>query len=165
MPLLSYPFRFLVVALAGWINQEQREVIDYLQTQNRVVREQLGASRLRFTDDQRVRLAAKAKHLRRRGYTRIQGPLKNLGHQVGRSTVARILKANGLLPAPNRPTSWQTFLRAHWGAIVGADFFTTEVWTWQGLVTFYTVFVIDLATRRVQVLACTPIRTTHLWAR
>jgi hypothetical protein len=39
------------------------------------------------------------------GYTRIQGALKNLGHQVGRSTVARILKANGLLPAPNRPTS------------------------------------------------------------
>jgi len=63
---LSHPLRFLVVALAGWINQQQREVIDYLQTENRVLREQLGASRLRFTDDQRVRLAAKAKHLRRR---------------------------------------------------------------------------------------------------
>jgi len=63
---LSHPLRSLVVALAGWINQQQREVIDYLQTENRVLREQLGASRLRFTDDQRVRLAAKAKHLRRR---------------------------------------------------------------------------------------------------
>ena len=63
---LSHPLRFLVVALAGWINQQQREVIDYLQTENRVLREQLGTSRLRFTDDQRVRLAAKAKHLRRR---------------------------------------------------------------------------------------------------
>jgi hypothetical protein len=90
------------------------------------------------------------------GYTRIQGALKNLGPEVGRSTVARILKACGLPPAPNRPTSWQTFLRAHWGAIAGADFFTTEVWTWRGLVTFYTVFVIDLATRRVQVLGTTP---------
>jgi transposase InsO family protein len=90
------------------------------------------------------------------GYTRIQGALKNLGHHVGRSTIARILKANGLPPAPNRPTSWQTFLRAHWGAIAGADFLTTEVWTWQGLVTFYTAFVIDLATRRVQVLGLTP---------
>jgi transposase InsO family protein len=90
------------------------------------------------------------------GYTRIQGALKNLGHQVGRSTIARILKAHGLPPAPNRPTSWQTFLRAHWGAIAGADFFTTEVWTWRGLVTFYAVFVIDLATRRVQVLGITP---------
>jgi HTH-like domain len=84
------------------------------------------------------------------GYTRMQGALKNLGHQVGRSTIARILKAHDLPPAPNRPTSWQTFLRAHWGAIAGADFFTTEVWTWRGLVTLYTVFVIDLATRRVQ---------------
>ena len=65
------------------------------------------------------------------------------------------LKSHGLPPAPNRPTPWQTFLRAHWGAIVGADFFTTEVWTWRGLVTFYTVFVIDLATRRVQVLGTT----------
>jgi putative transposase len=90
------------------------------------------------------------------GYTRIQGPLKNLGHHVGRSTVARILKANGLLPAPNRPTSWQTFLRAHGGAIAAADFLTTEVWTWRGLVTFYTVFVIDLASRRVQVLGTIP---------
>jgi transposase InsO family protein len=89
------------------------------------------------------------------GYTRVQDALKNLGHHVGRSTLARILKANGRLPAPNRPTSWQTFLRAHWGAIAGADCFTTEVWTWQGLVTFYTVFVIDLATRRVQVLGIT----------
>ena len=55
---LSHPLRSLVVALAGWINQQQREVIDYLQTENRVLRGQLGASRLRFTDDQRVRLAA-----------------------------------------------------------------------------------------------------------
>jgi putative transposase len=79
------------------------------------------------------------------GYTRIQGALKNVGHHVGRSTIARILKAAGVPPPRERPTSWQTFLRAHWGAIVGADFFTTEVWTWRGLVTYYTVFVIDLA--------------------
>ena len=86
------------------------------------------------------------------GYTRIQGALKNLGHQVGRSTIARILKAHRLPPAPRRSTSWRTFLRAHWGAIAGADFFTTAVWTWRGPVTFYTAFVIDLATRRVKVL-------------
>jgi len=44
MPPLSYPLRFLVLALAGWINQQQREVIDYLQTENRVLHEQLGAN-------------------------------------------------------------------------------------------------------------------------
>jgi hypothetical protein len=52
--------------------------------------------------------------------------------------------------------SWRTFLRAHWGAISGADFFTTEVWTWRGLVTYYTLFVIDLASRRVQIVGSTP---------
>ena len=90
------------------------------------------------------------------GYTRIQGALKNVGHRVGRSTIRRILKAAGLPPVPQRPTSWQTFLKAHWGVIAGADFFTTEVWTWRGLVTYYTVFVIDLASRRVHVLGSTP---------
>jgi putative transposase len=90
------------------------------------------------------------------GYTRILGALKNVGHRVSRSTIARILKAHGIPPAPERPTSWQTFLQAHWGAIAGADFFTTEVWTWRGLVTYYTLFVIDLATRRVQIVGSTP---------
>ena len=90
------------------------------------------------------------------GYTRIQGALKNVGHRVGRSTIRRILKAAGLPPVPQRPTSWQTLLNAHWGVIAGADFFTTEVWTWEGLVTYYTVFVIDLASRRVQILGSTP---------
>ena len=90
------------------------------------------------------------------GYTRIQGALKNVGHRVGRSTIRRILKAAGLPPVPQRPTSWQTFLKAHWGVIAAADFFTTEVWTWRGLVTYYTVFVIDLASRRVHILGSTP---------
>jgi transposase InsO family protein len=91
------------------------------------------------------------------GYTRIVGALKNVGHRVSRSTIARVLKAHGMPPVPERPTSWQAFLRAHWGAIAGADFFTTEVWTWRGLVTYYTVFVIDLASRRVQILGSTPV--------
>src|SRR5262245_56550392 len=90
------------------------------------------------------------------GYTRIVGALNNVGHRVSRSTIARLLKAHGIPPVPERPTSWQTFLRAHWGAIAGADFFTTEVWTLRGLVTYYTVFVIDLASRRVRILGSTP---------
>jgi integrase-like protein len=95
------------------------------------------------------------------GYTRIVGALKNVGHRVSRSSIARILKAHGIPPVPERPTSWQTFLRAHWGAIAGADFFTTEVWTWRGLVTFYTVFVIDLGSRRVQIMGSTPHPDEH----
>jgi putative transposase len=61
------------------------------------------------------------------GYTRIQGALKNMGHRVARSTIATILKAEGLPPSGERPTSWRTFLRAHWPAIVAADFFTTSM--------------------------------------
>jgi transposase InsO family protein len=89
------------------------------------------------------------------GYTRIQGALKNVGHRVARSTIAGILKAEGIPPSGERPTTWRTFLSAHWSALVAADFFTTEVWTVRGLVTFYTVFVIELQSRRVQVVGCT----------
>ena len=90
------------------------------------------------------------------GYSRIQGALKNLGHGVARSTVAKVLKDNGIAPGPDRPSSWRTFLRAHWGAIAGADFFTSEVWTPRGLITYYTLFVIDLRSRRVHVAGSTP---------
>jgi hypothetical protein len=75
---------------------------------------------------------------------------------VGRSTIRRILQATGLPPVPQRPTSWQAFIKAHWGVIAAADFFTTEVWTWRGLVTYYTVFILDLASRRVHILGSTP---------
>ncbi|MGB1013602.1 MAG: helix-turn-helix domain-containing protein, partial [Nannocystaceae bacterium] len=54
------------------------------------------------------------------GYTRIRGALLNLGIQVGRSTIARILAEHGLEPAPDRRQTWSTFLAAHWGAISGA---------------------------------------------
>ena len=60
------PFRFLVIAVAGWMNQKQQHAIDYLREENRVLREQLGNRRLRFTNDQRRRLAAKAKLVGRR---------------------------------------------------------------------------------------------------
>ena len=63
---VSRRLQFLLVALAGWINQQQRDVIEYLQAENRVLREQLGSRRLRFTDDQRIGLAAKAKRVGRR---------------------------------------------------------------------------------------------------
>jgi hypothetical protein len=67
-----------------------------------------------------------------------------------------ILKQQGIPPSGQRPTSWQTFLRAHWAAFVAADFFTTEVWTLRGLVTYYTLFVIELHSRRVHIVGSTP---------
>jgi len=60
------PFSFLVVSMAGWLNHKQQQVIDYLVEENRVLREQIGSRRLRFNDDQRRRLAAKAKKLGRK---------------------------------------------------------------------------------------------------
>ena len=60
------PFRFVLLAVAGWMNQRQLQVIEYLREENRVLREQLGDRRIRFTDGQRRRLAAKAKGLGRR---------------------------------------------------------------------------------------------------
>ncbi len=62
---LPQTLQFLVVAVAGWISQQQRDVIDYLQEENRVLREHLGPRRLQFTDGQRRRLAAKARTLGR----------------------------------------------------------------------------------------------------
>src|SRR5262245_8625056 len=60
------PFRFMLIAVAGWMNQRQLRVIAYLREENRVLREQLGGRRLRLNDDQRRRLAANAKGLGRK---------------------------------------------------------------------------------------------------
>src|SRR5256885_15527981 len=59
------PFSFVVISIAGWMNQHQHHVIEYLIEENRVLREQIGDRRMRFTDNQRRRLAAKAKKLGR----------------------------------------------------------------------------------------------------
>ena len=64
--MLNTPWQMILVALAGWITRQQLAVIEYLKEENRVLREQLGKRRLRFTDDQRRRLAAKGKALGRK---------------------------------------------------------------------------------------------------
>ena len=204
------PFRFLLIAASGWMNQQQRELIDYLQEENRVLREQLGTKRLRFNDDQRRRLAVKAKRFGRKllrevagivtpvtllawhrrliaqkydgsgkrglgrprksqqiedlvvqlaeenrswGYRRIQGALCNLGHEVGRGTIAEMLARHGMDPAPERErkTPWKEFLTRHWELIVAADFFSVEAWTGRGLQRFLILFFMELSTRRVEI--------------
>ena len=66
MPQVLDPFRFVLLAVAGWMNQQQLELIEYRREENRVLREQLGGRRVRFNDDQRRRLATKAKGLGRK---------------------------------------------------------------------------------------------------
>jgi hypothetical protein len=87
------------------------------------------------------------------GYTRLRGALRNLGHDVARNTIKRILADAGIEPAPERGkgTTWKTFLKAHWGAIAAMDFFTVEVLTWRGFVRYFVLFAIDLKTRRVHI--------------
>ena len=199
-------------ALFGWLKGQQRDVIEFLREENRVLKRQLRGRWLQLWDGDRRRLAVLGERLGRRvlaevaslvtpdtilrwhreliahkwtygsprqgrpgvqveirrlvirmalenpswGYTRIQGALKNLGHRVARATVARVLKEQGIPPSRERPMQWRTFLRAHWSALLAADFFTTEVWTVRGLVTYYTVFVIELHSRRIHLLGSTP---------
>ena len=91
------------------------------------------------------------------GYDRIEGEIKKLGHRLSPTTVRNILKANGIEPSPERRkrTRWREFLRSNWSCLAAADFFTVEVWSCRGLVTYYVLFVMDLATRRVHVAGIT----------
>jgi hypothetical protein len=87
------------------------------------------------------------------GYTRLLGALRNLGHELSRNTIKRIMLEHGLEPSPSRGKRmpWKTFLKAHLGAIAATDFFSVEVLTLTGLVRYFVLFVIDIETRRVQV--------------
>lgn len=209
------PWHLLLLILAGWINRKQQEAVEYLLTENRILRDKLGKKRILLNDDQRRRLAVKGKILGRKmleelagivtpdtilrwhrelvarhwdysgrrqrvgrpplskevtelmlriarenltwGYDRIQGALANLGHHVSDTTVANILKAHGIEPAPDRrrQSTWKTFLQSHWDVLASVDFTTIEVWTRSGLVTCYLLFVLELATRRVHFAGCT----------
>ena len=60
-----HPWQLLLVALAGWINRQQQDVIAYIQEKNRILKNKLNGKRIRFTDDERRRLAVKGKILGR----------------------------------------------------------------------------------------------------
>ena len=91
------------------------------------------------------------------GYTRIRGVLRNLGINLGRNTIKRILLAHGIEPAPERgkKRTWKTFIKSHLGEIAEADFFNVEVLTLAGLIRFYVLFFIDIETRRVEIAGIT----------
>lgn len=191
-----------------------RLAVEYFQEENRVLKGRLGGRRLRFTDDERRRLARKAQALGRKllneldtlvtpdtllrwyrelvaskwdyshrrgpgrprvlktitdlvvqmalenpswGYTRIQGALSNVGHCVGRGTIANILREHGIEPSTERNahTRWSTFLKAHGECLVATDFLSVEVCTIKGLVTQYILFFIDIASRSVHIAGIT----------
>src|SRR6266487_4082806 len=93
------------------------------------------------------------------GYRRIQGALANVGHHIDKITVRNIIRRHHMEPAPQRRKAgmgWAQFLKLHWEVLAATDFFTVEVATWHGLVTYYVLMVMELATRRVQIAGITP---------
>ena len=92
------------------------------------------------------------------GYDRVVGALANLGHRLSDQTVGNILRRHGLSPAPKRKqaVSWKDFIRSHRDVLVGMDFFTVEILTLKGLLTYYVLFFIHLETRRVSLAGFTP---------
>jgi putative transposase len=91
------------------------------------------------------------------GYDRIVGALANLGHSVSDQTVGNILRRHGIQPAPerSRTTTWKDFIRRHMDVLAGTDFFSVEVLSWRGLVTYYVLFFIHLDSRRVSIAGIT----------
>ena len=91
------------------------------------------------------------------GYDRIVGALANLGYKVSDQTVGNVLQRHALPPAPERKrtTTWAAFIRIHLALLAGTDFFTVEVLTLRGLVTYYVLFFIHLESRKVDIAGIT----------
>lgn len=92
------------------------------------------------------------------GYDRVVGALSNLGFKVSDQTIGNILKRNGIPPVPNRnhDTTWSDFIKSHQSVIAACDFFTTEVVTPFGLITYYVLFFIHIGSREVHIAGITP---------
>jgi putative transposase len=91
------------------------------------------------------------------GYDRIAGALANLGYEISDQTVGNVLQRHGLPPAPERKrtTTWAAFIRTHLALLAGTDFFTAEVLTLRGLVTYYVLFSLHLESRQVDIAGIT----------
>jgi transposase InsO family protein len=92
------------------------------------------------------------------GYDRVVGAMANLGHTISDQTVGNILQRHGIPPAPERKrtTTWAEFIRTHMSVLAGTDFFSVEVLTLRGLVTYYVLFFIHLESRKVEIAGVTP---------
>jgi putative transposase len=97
------------------------------------------------------------------GYDRIAGALANLGYRVCHQTVGNVLQRHGLPPAPERKRT-SAFIRTHLALLAGTDFFTAEVLTLRGLMTYYVLFFIHLESRRVDITGIT-IHPNEPWMK
>jgi putative transposase len=137
--------------ILGWYRQLAAEKFDGSK-------ERKARGRPRVEKEVEDLIVQMAKENRSWGYDRIAGALAALGYDISDQTVGHILKRRGLPPAPERKktTTWKAFIRTHMDILWATDFFTTEVWTLGGLVTFYVLFFIKIDTREVYIAGITP---------
>ena len=100
------------------------------------------------------------------GYDRIVGALANLGYMISDQMVGNVLQRHALPPAPERKrtTTWPVFIRTHLALLARTDFFTAEVLTLRGLVTYYVLFFIHLESRPIDIAGIT-IHLGELWMK
>ena len=115
------------------------------------------AGRPQVDDDVEQLIVCMARENPSWGYDRIAGALVNLGYRVSGQTIGNVLRRHGIPPAAQRKrtTTWAAFIRAHLAVLAGTDFFSVEVFTLRGLVTYYVLFFIHLETRRVNIAGIT----------
>jgi transposase InsO family protein len=106
-----------------------------------------------LSSETRAMIVRLARENPRWGYARIKGELARLGHRVAESSIARVLRGEGIHPAPRRGSpTWRAFLRHQAAGIVACDFFTVDtVW----LRRYYVLFFIEVQTRRVHLAGIT----------
>ena len=64
MNFVLKPWQFALIVIAGWMHREQQQVIEYLRTENSVLREKLGKSRIMLSDDERRRISVSTEKVR-----------------------------------------------------------------------------------------------------
>jgi len=143
--------------ILGWYRKLVAQKFDGSKARRKVGRPQVA-------DDIEQLIVRMARENRSWGYDRIVGALANLGHRVSDQTVGNVLRRHGIAPAPRRKhtTTWAAFIRAHLAVLAGMDFFTVEVFTLRGLVTYYVLFFIHLESRKVDIAGIT-IHPNERW--
>ncbi len=136
--------------ILGWYRKLVAQKFDGSNARRKVGRPQLD-------DDIEQLIVRMAQENPSWGYDRITGALANLGHRVSDQTVGNVLRRHGIPPAPQRKrtTTWAAFIRAHLAVLAGTDFFSVEVFTLRGSVTYYVLFFIHHETRRVDIAGVT----------